>query len=217
MLIVGAGGFAKDLLLNFDLNKKKDQLVFYDDITKIIDSFFDQKFRVLKSLEEAKTYLNEGNKNFIIGLGGPLERHKAYNKFIEIGGVPVNSISDKACVGIHSVRIENSSIVMPFAVISNHVTVGVGSLCNGYAMIGHDSTVGDFCELCPYTAISGNCEIGSFTFVGTGAVILPNIKVGKNVIIGAGSLVTKDVPDNCMVLGTPAKIIKQLSPIDGCY
>jgi acetyltransferase-like isoleucine patch superfamily enzyme len=39
------------------------------------------------------------------------------------------------------------------------------------------------------------------------------MKIGKNVIVGAGSLVTKDVPDNCMVVGIPAKIIKDLEPL----
>lgn len=214
MLIIGAGGFAKDLLLNFELSQKKDQLVFYDDQTEVIDSFFDQKFKVLKSEEEAKAYFKKGDSDFVIGHGGTLERYKVYNKFIRIGGIPVSSISDKACIGEHSVHIGRGSIVMPFSVISNHSTIGMGTLFNGYAMLGHDSTIGDFCEICPFTAISGNCEIGPFTFIGTGAIILPKVKVGKNVIIGAGSLVTKDVTDNCVVIGSPAKLIKQREPLD---
>ena len=44
--------------------------------------------------------------------------------------------------------------------------------------------------------------------------IAPTAKIGKNVIVGAGSVVTKDVPDNCMVVGIPAKIIKNLEPLN---
>lgn len=50
--------------------------------------------------------------------------------------------------------------------------------------------------------------IGDNVYIGTGAVILGPIHIGNNVTIGANSTVTKDVPDNCVVAGSPAKIIK---------
>jgi acetyltransferase-like isoleucine patch superfamily enzyme len=43
---------------------------------------------------------------------------------------------------------------------------------------------------------------------------LPKVSIGSNVIVGAGSVVTKDVPDNVMVVGIPAKIVKELTPLD---
>ena len=49
--------------------------------------------------------------------------------------------------------------------------------------------------------------IGEKTFIGVGSVILPGVTIGKNVIIGAGSVVTKDIPENSIVAGNPAKII----------
>lgn len=48
--------------------------------------------------------------------------------------------------------------------------------------------------------------------VGTGATILDNIKVGAGSIIGAGSVVTKDIPENVIVHGVPAKIIRNIEP-----
>lgn len=50
--------------------------------------------------------------------------------------------------------------------------------------------------------------IGSYSFIGCGAIIMPNITVGNHAIVAAGSVVTKDVPDNCIVAGNPAKVIK---------
>jgi acetyltransferase-like isoleucine patch superfamily enzyme len=50
--------------------------------------------------------------------------------------------------------------------------------------------------------------IGSHCFIGCASIIMPNITVGNHVIVAAGSVVTKDVPDNCIVAGNPAKIIK---------
>jgi acetyltransferase-like isoleucine patch superfamily enzyme len=43
--------------------------------------------------------------------------------------------------------------------------------------------------------------------------VLPKINIGHNVIIGAGSIVTKDIPDNCLAVGSPAKVIKELEPL----
>ena len=51
--------------------------------------------------------------------------------------------------------------------------------------------------------------IGSYCFIGCGAIIMPNITVGDHSVIAAGSVVTKDVPNNCIVAGNPAKIIKR--------
>lgn len=49
-------------------------------------------------------------------------------------------------------------------------------------------------------------------WIGAGATILPGVTVGENAIVGAGSIVTKDVPDNAVVVGNPAKVIKTLDP-----
>jgi acetyltransferase-like isoleucine patch superfamily enzyme len=55
--------------------------------------------------------------------------------------------------------------------------------------------------------------IGDRSWISTNIVILPGIKIGKDVIIGAGSVVTKDVADNCLVAGNPAKFIKNTSSV----
>ena len=53
-------------------------------------------------------------------------------------------------------------------------------------------------------------RIGNDVWIGGGAIILPGVSVGDNVVVGAGSVVTKDIPDNVVVGGNPARIIKNL-------
>jgi len=58
------------------------------------------------------------------------------------------------------------------------------------------------------------CQIGDGSLIGIGAVILNGAKIGKNCLVGAGALVTegKEFPDGCMILGSPAKVAKTLTP-----
>lgn len=56
----------------------------------------------------------------------------------------------------------------------------------------------------------GCIAIGDNVFIGAGTRIMYNVRIGSNVIIGAGSLVNKDIPDNSVVAGVPARVIKTL-------
>ena len=52
-------------------------------------------------------------------------------------------------------------------------------------------------------------SIGGGSYIGINAVIVGNVKIGNHCVIGANSVVTKDVPDYCVVVGSPAKILKR--------
>ena len=54
-------------------------------------------------------------------------------------------------------------------------------------------------------------------WIGAGVIILPGVTIGKNSIIGAGSVVTKDIPANVLALGTPCKVIREISDYDKEY
>lgn len=60
-------------------------------------------------------------------------------------------------------------------------------------------------------------KIGKYTYIGCNSVILSGVHIGDNCIVGAGSIVKRDVPDNTMVAGIPARIIKRYNDISSCW
>ena len=73
--------------------------------------------------------------------------------------------------------------------------------------IGKHVTVGHMVQL-------HGCTVGDESLIGIGAVVLNGAKIGKNCLVGAGSLVTegKEFPDGSMILGSPAKVVRELTP-----
>ena len=53
-------------------------------------------------------------------------------------------------------------------------------------------------------------RINDGAWIGGGAIILPGVTIGKNSVIGAGSIVTHSIPDNCVAIGNPCRVIKQI-------
>lgn len=85
--------------------------------------------------------------------------------------------------------------------IGNNVT-----LAHNVHILAHDASTKRYLG---YSKI-GRIYIGDNTFIGAGTIVLPKVKIGSNVIIGAGSVVTKDIPDNTVAAGNPAKVICSL-------
>ena len=61
-----------------------------------------------------------------------------------------------------------------------------------------------------HLAIAKPITIGNDVWIGAGCVILPGVSIGNNVVVGAGAVVTKDAPDNSVVVGVPARIIRRI-------
>lgn len=84
-----------------------------------------------------------------------------------------------------------------------NVVIGKGTLMGENCTIYQDVTIGQSRNKYP--------AIGNNVIVYAGAKIIGNVMIGNNVIIGANTVVTKDIPDNCVVVGNPGKIIKKIS------
>src|SRR6476620_11192623 len=86
--------------------------------------------------------------------------------------------------------------------IGNHVT-----LTAGVRFLTHDGGVWTLRHIDPAMDVIAPIAVGDNVFIGLNAIILPGVRIGSNVVIGAGSVVTKDVPDNTVAAGNPARVL----------
>lgn len=95
------------------------------------------------------------------------------------------------------------------------ITVGENCLFSaGVSIFTHDggvkvlSDMGYFGE--ERMDIIAPVKIGSNVYIGTGAYVMPGVNIGNNVVIGAASVVTRDIPDNSVAVGVPARVIRTI-------
>jgi sugar O-acyltransferase (sialic acid O-acetyltransferase NeuD family) len=203
MLIVGAGGHAKEVLDLIETSIQDEDIVLFDNTINHKDELYN-KFKIYHKFSDVPKV----HKHFMLGVGGVYIRKKmselALNNNFIWKGVQV----DFSKIGKFNSFIDATVDIMQNVIISSNVSIEKGTLLNRNVNIHHDVVIGVNCELAPYANILGNVKIGANTFIGAGATILPKITIGDNVTIGAGTVVTKDIPDNCLVVGVPGKIIK---------
>lgn len=210
MLIIGARGFAKEVLEILHQNFDISDLYFYDDVNIQTPSKIFGEFKVLKNENEVATVFNNMEFKYTIGLGNPALRFKIYERFQNLGGRLSSVVSKFSEIGSYNVNIGIGCNILGGVRISNDVTIGMGTLIYYNSVITHDVIIGKFCEIAPSVNLLGRAQIGNFVKIGSGAIIFPDVKIGCNSIIAAGAVVRNDIPENVMVAGIPAVIKKML-------
>ena len=128
-------------------------------------------------------------------------------------------VADSAQVMGNVVLGEDSSVWFGTVIRGDTETITIGRGSNIqdasvlHADIGKPLVVGENVTVGHQVMLHG-CTIGDESLIGIGAIVLNGARIGKNCLVGAGSLVTegKEFPDGSMIMGSPAKVVRQLSP-----
>lgn len=160
-----------------------------------------------KNKDLIKSYKIENDRR---NSGVPLSDLTKFNARVEPGAI----IRDM-------VEIGDNAIVMFGAVINIGAKIGSKTMIDMNAVIGGRAIIGDNCHIGAGAVVAGVIEppsaepvrIGDNVLVGANAVILEGVKVGNNSVIAAGAVVINDVPENTVVAGVPAKVIKKIDQV----
>lgn len=141
----------------------------------------------------------------------PGHRKKALEESLEIGFSrhptlidPTSQIASSTVLGV-GIYVNAGCTIGGAATLHDFVFV------NRSASIGHHCVLEDFVSIGPAAVLAGAVRVGRGAVVGAGAVILPEVEIGANAVVGAGSVVTRPVPPGCVVVGNPARIVKESS------
>lgn len=114
------------------------------------------------------------------------------------------------------VEIGEGAVIMMGAVINIGAVVGAKTMIDMGAVLGGRAIVGERCHIGAGAVLAGVVEPASATpvivedgvLVGANAVVIEGVHVGKNAVVAAGAVVIEDVPENAVVAGSPARVIK---------
>lgn len=198
LIIIGAGGHGKVIADNALKNGYTD-ICFVDDRAtgKCMD------FPIVGTSADIEK-LNDGNTDFIIGIGNNAVRKKIAEQY-DVNWVGLIHPSAQIAV---NVSIGKGTAVMAGAVINACASVGEHCIINTRAVVEHDNIIEDYVHISPNAALGGTVHIGEETHIGIGATVINNIDVCGNSIIGAGAITVRNIEDSGTYVGVPARKIK---------
>ena len=130
----------------------------------------------------------------------------------------INARIEPGAVIREHVTIGDNSVIMMGAIINIGAEIGPGTMIDMGAILGGRATVGKNSHIGAGAVLAGVIEpassepvrIGDNVLVGANAVVIEGVQVGSGSVVAAGAIVTQDVPENVVVAGVPARIIKAI-------
>ncbi|MER3416591.1 MAG: sugar O-acyltransferase [Gemmataceae bacterium] len=207
IIILGTGGNAIDIAEAVESNGAKYRVCgFLDDCAELHGRRIGD-WRILGPLSLAPSF---ADALFVNGIGSPLNFWRKPEIIAKTGlsaerfATVVHRqawVSPSARLG-RGVAVLAQASVCARAVLGDHVIV----LPN--AVVSHDDFIGDYCCIASGACLSGNVSVGRCSYIGARAAVRGYVRLGEQVLVGMGAVVVKDVSDNQVVVGTPARFLR---------
>lgn len=217
VVIFGTGGTSKDVLYIIeeinDLNKFNifELLGFVDSNKTKIGETVTKGYEVV-TCDDEFPYFAKSHKTLgvFIPMGIPKVKRNIFEKIRDVGNIVFpNLIHPNVTFDRHTVSFGFGNIISPGANLTHDIIIGNFNLINNNSTVGHDCKMGDYNVVNPCATISGNVIIKNGCLIGTGANILQQLSLGNNITVGAGAVVSKDIEDNKVVVGIPARELEK--------
>lgn len=191
----------------------------YFEVVGFLNDYFDpghligkyKKIPVIGRTQDLHKFLQDKSTYVFIAYVG-LQNEK--DTFLKIESLEIPE--DKFATLIHPTAIipkdlcsiGNGVLMAPLSQLSPDTTIADNCILLPNSFVGHDSTLDKFAHIATNSVIGANVHVGKAVHVGSNATIREKVKIGNYSLIGAGSVVLNDVPENSVVVGNPARILK---------
>ena len=204
IVIVGSGGFAKEVAFLIDEINKVEQrwniLGFVDNK----EGGYNGKYKIIGNDDWLIHLKKKIAVVFAIGtpqLAERIQKNISVNKYAYYP----NLIHPNVIGDWQRIKIGKGNVICASNIFTTDIKIGDFNIINLDCTLGHDCEVGDFNILNPSVNVSGGVRIGSLNLIGTNSTILQNKTISNEIIIGGSSLVTKDVLEKGVYVGQPIR------------
>lgn len=171
--------------------------------------------RIAKTRELTRAYAQtdyrdkEGRQKILKELFGSIGTNVAVDSPIHCDHGDNIHIGDNVIIGMNCTFVDNEKIT-----IGNNVLIASNvQIYTSTHPLARNERINDKWQeekTTWFRTSAAPVSIGDDSWIGGGVIILSGVKIGKNVVVGAGAVVTRDIPDNSLALGIPAKVVKQI-------
>lgn len=209
--IVGAGAHGRVVLDVLRAGKRYASICFVDDNAALRGTRVNGA-EIIGGLDAALSSGCEGVE-MIVALGNPLERIRLGSLIMERGMPLANAIHPSAVIagGVHLGHgnfVGARAALGTGARVENHVIINTG------AIVEHDCVLEDGTALSPGAILGGRVHLERCSFLAAGATVTSRVRVGRGTVVGAGAVVMRDLPENILVMGNPARLAERIPDFD---
>lgn len=169
------------------------------------------KIQVIGETSDLPTYIDEGCFVFIAYVGLTREK-ETYEKIagLDIPRQKYFSVVDPtAIIPEGYCQIGKGVLFAPLSQLSPDTTISDNCLLLGNSFVGHDSFLDRFAHVATNAVVGANVHVGKAVHVGSNATIREKVQIGDYSLVGAGAVVLEDVPENSVVVGNPARVLRK--------
>lgn len=216
IVIIGAGGFGREvkwLIERINQNNPEDRNNW--NLLGFVDDGLEQGKRiagcpVLGGIEWLCRHMETEKETLYAAcaIGSGRVRKAVIKRLARHENLRFPNLLDPSVAYSGSVRMGKGNILCAGTVLTVDIAVGDFCIVNLDCTIGHDARLESFVTLCPSVNLSGSVLIGEGSEIGTGSHVIQGITIGKEAVLGAGAIGICDLPDGCVAVGNPAKVIK---------
>lgn len=179
----------------------------------------DHGFEILGSFEDLLSKPTLKSMNFLLTMGDNKIRTELSNQIISLGGEVPSLIHPTAVISRFAKISPVGVYISPFSYIQADSSIGDNTVLLSHVNISHTTNIGRSCFIAGGATIGAYTTMEDFVFVGQGSLsISAKAKhIGHHAYIGARSLLTRDIPANVVVAGSPARILRDTTCEDQTY